>query len=118
MPYMTLTYANGLGAYGTGNRRNLTGVDTTDKEFIPEAHVPLESETHGGEDVPIYAHGPMSHLFHGVHEQNYVAHVMGYASCVGPNMNHCNTAPTNAASHYSLSLVDFMLMYILVKAVQ
>ena len=31
----------------------------------------------------IYARGPMSHLFHGVHEQNYIAHVMAYASCVG-----------------------------------
>ena len=28
--------------------------------------------------------GPMAHLFHRVHEQTYVAHVMGYASCVNP----------------------------------
>lgn len=33
--------------------------------------------------MAIYARGPMSHLFHGVHEQNYIAHVMAYASCVG-----------------------------------
>jgi len=33
--------------------------------------------------VAIYARGPMSHLFHGVHEQSYIAHVMAYASCVG-----------------------------------
>ena len=25
----------------------------------------------------------MSHLFRGVQEQNYIAHVMAYASCVG-----------------------------------
>jgi len=43
----------------------------------------MSSETHGGEDVPIYARGPMSHLFHGVQEQSYIAHVMAYASCVG-----------------------------------
>ena len=43
----------------------------------------LESETHGGEDVAVYANGPMSHLFHGVHENNYVAHVMMYAACLG-----------------------------------
>ena len=47
-------------------------------------------ETHGGEDVAIYATGPMSHLFHGVHEQSYIAHVMAYASCVGPNTQHCD----------------------------
>lgn len=27
--------------------------------------------------------GPMAHLFHNVHEQNYVAHVMAYAARIG-----------------------------------
>jgi alkaline phosphatase len=36
-----------------------------------------EWETHGGEDVGIFAWGPMSHLFHGVKEENYIAHAMG-----------------------------------------
>jgi hypothetical protein len=51
--------------------------------------VPLASETHGGEDVAVFAIGPMSHLFRGVVEQNYVAHAMAYASCVGSNKAHC-----------------------------
>ena len=34
--------------------------------------------------------GPMSHLFAGVHEQNYIAHAMAYASCIGINKAHCN----------------------------
>ena len=42
-------------------------------------------ETHSGEDVAIYSQGPMAHLFHGVHEQHYIAHVMAYAACVGPH---------------------------------
>ena len=46
-------------------------------------------ESHGGEDVPIYATGPMAHLFTGVHDQSYVAHVLSYASCVGENKEHC-----------------------------
>lgn len=29
----------------------------------------------------------MSHLFHGVHEQNYVAHVMAYAAKMGMYKN-------------------------------
>ena len=57
--------------------------------------VPLNYETHAGEDVGIYATGPMSHLFHGVHEQNYIAHVMAYASCVGPNTDHCDKPRPN-----------------------
>lgn len=51
---------------------------------MQQAAVPLDSETHGGEDVAIYAKGPMAHLFHGVKEQNYVAHVMAYAACLEP----------------------------------
>lgn len=38
--------------------------------------MPLGSESHGGDDVPIIASGPMAHLVNGVHEQNYIAHVM------------------------------------------
>jgi alkaline phosphatase len=36
-----------------------------DKNYRQESAVPLSSETHGGEDVAIYAAGPMSFLFDG-----------------------------------------------------
>jgi hypothetical protein len=42
-----------------------------------------ESETHGGEDVAIFAGGPFSHLFHTTHEQTHVAYVMAYSACIG-----------------------------------
>lgn len=58
-----------------------------DEEYMQQAAVPLDAETHGGEDVVIYAKGPMAHLFHGVKEQNYVAHVMAYAACLEPYKN-------------------------------
>lgn len=57
--------------------------------FFQDVAIPLKDETHGGEDVPIYASGPMAHLFRGVVEQNYVAHVMAYAACIGRNKDHC-----------------------------
>ncbi|CAF1033404.1 unnamed protein product, partial [Brachionus calyciflorus] len=38
----------------------------------------------GGEDVSIYAKGPMSHLFEGTVEQSYIAHAMAYSACIGP----------------------------------
>jgi alkaline phosphatase len=47
---------------------------------MQEAGIPLSSETHGGEDVVIYAGGPGAHLFHGVQEQNVIFHVMLEAS--------------------------------------
>ncbi|XP_046381396.2 alkaline phosphatase-like [Haliotis rufescens] len=88
-PYTTLSYGNGPQV-----RRNLTEVDTTDVDFRFTSAVPLSYETHGGEDVAIFAHGPMAHLFHGVHEQNYIPHVMAYASCVGINKKHCDVVET------------------------
>ena len=40
-------------------------VMTDDPDFIQDAGIPVGSETHAGEDVPIYARGPMAHLLHG-----------------------------------------------------
>ena len=45
---------------------------------------PRSSETHGGEDVAVYAGGPFAHLFHTTHEQTHVAYVMAYGACIGP----------------------------------
>lgn len=64
-----------------------------DIDYIQQSAVPMKWETHGGEDVAVYASGPMAHLFHGVQEQNYIAHVMAYASCVGENKDHCKAKP-------------------------
>lgn len=80
LPYTTLGYANGPGwrdAIAKGQKRpDLTAVDTTALDFMQEATVPLSSETHAGEDVAIYASGPMSQLVHGSMEQNWIFHVM------------------------------------------
>ena len=55
--------------------------------------MPIYSETHGGEDVGIYARGPMSHLIHTKHEQSYIAHVMSFAACMSdPDADHCKDA--------------------------
>ncbi|KAL8583355.1 hypothetical protein ACOMHN_035337 [Nucella lapillus] len=92
-PYSTLIYGNGPGPLRSVD---LTNQDTRANDFRFPVAVPLapEWETHSGEDVGIFATGPMAHLFHGVHEQNYIAHALAYASCVGPNKNHCNNPQT------------------------
>ncbi|MEK6750258.1 MAG: alkaline phosphatase [Pseudomonadota bacterium] len=80
LPYTTLGYANGPGwrdAIVNGAKRpDLTSVDTTSLNFLQESTVPLDSETHAGEDVGVYATGPMAHLVHGSMEQNWIYHVM------------------------------------------
>lgn len=41
--------------------------------------------------IAVYAIGPMAHLFGGTHEQSHIAHVMGFAACIGPYQqeSHC-----------------------------
>jgi alkaline phosphatase len=97
-PYTTLTYANGPGYLGASDvqpqgskqfphrakefeasrsaRPDLTEVDTTAPGYLQESAVPFDGETHGGEDVPVYAGGPGAALFHGVQEQSYLYHAM------------------------------------------
>jgi alkaline phosphatase len=94
-PYTTLGYANGPGAVfpslvegkteaeAAGPRPDLSKVDTAAPDFLQQSLVPLSSETHAGEDVAIYANGPMAHLFSGTVEQNYVYHVLTHASGLG-----------------------------------
>jgi alkaline phosphatase len=75
-PYTTLTYSNGPGFVDQRSRARLSEVDTESPDYRQAATLPLKSETHAGEDVPIYAGGPRAALFHGVQEQNYIYHAM------------------------------------------
>lgn len=91
---MTLSYANGLGYYNhtkeTGGRVDATTLDLKPNDFKFPATVPLDLETHGGEDVGIWAAGPWSHLFQGTLEQNVIPHIMAYAACIGDGMKMCD----------------------------
>nr|XP_020669626.1 alkaline phosphatase-like isoform X1 [Pogona vitticeps] len=83
--YTSILYGNGPGyTLKNGSRPDAGSVAFDDKEYQQQAAVPLSLETHGGEDVAIMAQGPMAHLFHGIQEQNYIAHVMAYAGCIKP----------------------------------
>jgi alkaline phosphatase len=74
-PFTTLSYANGKGYIG-GTRPNLMQESVTNPDYKQEATVPLLAETHGGEDVAIYATGAGSDLIKGVMEQNWIFYVM------------------------------------------
>jgi alkaline phosphatase len=90
LPYATLSYANGGGAadvdYGPddgppppvapGRGLDLSTVDTTSPNFHQQALVGLPAETHGGEDVALYARGPRAELVRGNIDQVEVYHIM------------------------------------------
>ena len=43
---------------------------------MQEATVPFMGESHGGEDVAIFARGPGAQAFHGELEQNVIFHIV------------------------------------------
>lgn len=89
-PFTTLSYANGRGSglvegnidqasqrpIESGRSRDLTTVDTTAPGFHQQALVPMGAETHGGEDVALFARGPGAELVRGSIEQNEIFHIM------------------------------------------
>ena len=60
-------------------RQDLTKINTQAQGFHQEVLIPTRSETHGGEDVAIYATGPGAHLVTGSNEQSIIFHVMNHA---------------------------------------
>lgn len=98
LPYTTLGYANGPGNVGAtdqqpegpkhyphlgssfqnieNGRPNLTDVNTEDPDYMQEALIPMSAETHGGEDVGVWARGPGATAFRGALEENSLFHVM------------------------------------------
>ncbi|XP_046484551.1 membrane-bound alkaline phosphatase-like [Neodiprion pinetum] len=91
LPYTTLSYANGPGYKTPSNstRYDISDDDLTLVRYEYAATVPLSSETHGGDDVAIFARGPWSHLFSGTLEQSSIAHFMAYAACIGTGLTAC-----------------------------
>ena len=98
LPYTTLGYGNGPGYAGasstqpegskraphfasgfqqaTEGRPNLMDIDTLDPNYMQEAMVPTGSETHGGDDVGIWAWGTGSSAVRGNVEQNTIYHFL------------------------------------------
>lgn len=71
-PYTTLGYMNGPGAVEQLPRP----APSSDPKTPQQALTPLSSETHGGEDVALYATGAGSDEAHGVIEQNRIYNIM------------------------------------------
>ena len=76
-PYTTLSYANGPGY--RKQRPDLSDVDTQDQNYQQLGTVPLQAETHAGEDVAAFAVGVNASAVRGVMEQNRLFNVMHQA---------------------------------------
>ena len=74
-PMTTIGYANGPFG-GPGLSRLLP---PTDKNYLSDKLHGTDSETHGGEDVALFADGPRSDLVGGVIEQNVIFHIIAEA---------------------------------------
>lgn len=81
-PYTTLGYANGPGAR-SGERPTLTDEIVLDPDYKQESNIPFTDETHGGEDVAIFAIGVNAHLIRGSMEENWIFYVMADALRLG-----------------------------------
>lgn len=70
-----------------------------------------DSETHAGEDVPIFASGPWAHLLTGVNEQTLVADVAEFALCIGnyANEEHCSSGEELARA--SIAILLSIILY-------
>lgn len=94
LPFTTLTYTNGRGFCDLGaetdsdvgydcpitsGRVDISSIDTEAPGYHQEALIPLTSETHAGEDIAVYGHGPGASLVRGTNEQNTIFHFMDYA---------------------------------------
>ncbi|MES2670603.1 MAG: alkaline phosphatase, partial [Pseudomonadota bacterium] len=98
LPYTTLSYANGPGHVGATDqqpegpktflhevsgyqeakdgRPDLTDVDTAHPDYMQESTVPMSNESHGGDDVGIWARGPGAEAVRGSLEQNAIFHIL------------------------------------------
>ncbi|XP_024893743.1 alkaline phosphatase-like isoform X1 [Temnothorax curvispinosus] len=93
-PYTTLLYSNGPGYTHPRNILREAG-----KDSIQTAGVPRAWATHGGEDVPVFAVGPLaSALFSGSVDQSYIPHAIAYAACLAHHASRCSRDPTNNAN--------------------
>ncbi len=104
LPYTTLSYANGPGHVGATDqqaegpktflhevsgyqvakdgRPNLADVDTEHPDYMQESTVPMANESHGGDDVGIWARGPGAEAVRGTVEQNAIFHILLQATPV------------------------------------
>lgn len=139
--YTTLTYSIGYSPNYIYKRQgsNVIRQDPsailkpTSHEYSQQVGIMDETGVHGGGDVVVYAQGkclnnkliiqclipkcsligPMGHLFHSIHEQNYIAHAIAYAAKIGPYEKGLNNkSEINFSNIYLTCTLFFTLFYL------
>lgn len=78
-PYSTLLYGSGPGYSVPRNVPNNASSAAEERNAVHGASVPRQWATHGGEDVPVFAAGPLSRsLFSGIVDQSYIPHAIAF----------------------------------------
>uniref|UniRef100_A0A1I8IH46 alkaline phosphatase n=2 Tax=Macrostomum lignano TaxID=282301 RepID=A0A1I8IH46_9PLAT len=96
MQYTAVSYGDGPGAEVGRPRRNISeDSPESSYDYRYPSLVPRSTESHAGEDVSVMARGPGAQLFHSVHQQSYIAHVIMKAACLGwyADTGNCLKAP-------------------------
>ena len=105
LPYSTLLYGNGP---GYSSPRAVPSNATTTAEGRNAVHgsaVPRQWATHGGEDVPVFAQGPLATaIFSGTVDQSYIPHAMAYIGCIGEHSKRCKGQQENFSSLYPVQV--------------
>lgn len=93
LKYKTLSYANGPGYKNSRDANGRIDPEEIDKDRLYDFQFPTtvkkSSESHGGDDVAVFASGPYAHLFSGTYEQNVLPLLMAMSSCVGAYSDLC-----------------------------
>uniref|UniRef100_A0A1B6DLR4 Alkaline phosphatase n=1 Tax=Clastoptera arizonana TaxID=38151 RepID=A0A1B6DLR4_9HEMI len=85
IPYTTISYANGPSAeLNHTSRTDPSRGDLQNDTYEYPSLVRLTTETHGGDDVGVFARGPQAHMFVGMYEQNVIPLTMSYVANIGP----------------------------------
>lgn len=96
LPYSTLLYGNGPGY--SSPRAIPNNMTEEEKNAVHGSAVPRQWATHGGEDVPVYAQGPLANImFSGTVDQSYIPHAISFIACMGPHKDRCSTTDNATA---------------------
>lgn len=119
LPYTTLSYANGMGYYNAfenGVRKDVRALNFSDPDLEYVSTAPRDGETHGGDDVGVYASGPWSHLFVGNYEQSNIPVAMAFAAKIGPYSSEDGEAKicgSGASSVMRISMFSIIIILLL-----
>nr|CAD7437450.1 unnamed protein product [Timema bartmani] len=95
-PYSTLLYGNGPGYTQPRTVPSNYTSESEERNSVHGSAVPRQWATHGGEDVPVFAQGPLaSVLFSGTFDQSYIPHAIAYAACLGEHAQRCSGGSDN-----------------------